>query len=104
MKTENATTSQAFKTSSFSSAYPSGLCRIEDYKVATSTHDRARYRETVLLTKLRGLSDSGRAQVETFIDALSETEASESLRSFGASRKVFAQIWDNPADAEYNDL
>jgi len=46
------------------------------------------------------LSDEERAVV----GGASESAEAEALRAFGRSRTAFAQIWDNPDDAEYDDL
>jgi len=45
------------------------------------------------------------ADEQAGIDELREAEKeAASLREFGASSEVFAKIWDNPDDAEYDRL
>jgi len=46
------------------------------------------------------VSDEERA----VLSGVCESREIETLRDFGRSRTAFAQIWDNPDDAEYDDL
>ncbi len=60
-----------------------------------------------MLMKLNSLSNESRDKVGAFIETLlADEEMKEALflRDFGKSRKVVAQIWDNPDDAKYDHL
>jgi hypothetical protein len=81
-------------------------------QAAASDADKgqARLRETVLLKKIRRLSAPRIAEVNAILDKmlasdgeLQEKEA-QALHEFGRSHRAFAQVWDNPDDAEYNSL
>jgi hypothetical protein len=80
--------------------------------VAEKPRGRAEWRVTVdvlsaeeheIVTKIRTLSPEERASLRRIVGH-ADTSGAEALRDFGHSRKVFAQIWDNPDDAEYDDL
>ena len=60
--------------------------------------------ETVV-KKLETLSPDRVAEVEDFIDFL-QSRAERSLIESGASasEEVFAKVWENPEDAEYDRL
>lgn len=73
--------------------------------MTTLEHGRERHRESLMLAKWRALSSEGKANVTRLIDELRETEEEAAyLHGFGASRKAFVNVWDNPDDAEYNDI
>jgi hypothetical protein len=62
--------------------------------------------ETTLMEKIRSLPPDKITVVEDFIDFLL-TRSEESLLVYTAtqlSEKAFAKIWDNPEDAEYDEL
>ncbi len=62
--------------------------------------------ETTLMEKIRSLPPDKITVVEDFIDFLL-TRSEESLLLYTAtklSEKAFAKIWDNPEDAEYDEL
>ncbi|NES46671.1 toxin-antitoxin system, antitoxin component, Xre family protein [Moorena sp. SIO2C4] len=62
--------------------------------------------ENRLIEKLKKLSLEQIQQVENLIDALSQdnTERKLTVVSTKLSESVFAKIWDNPEDAEYDNL
>jgi len=62
--------------------------------------------ENRLIEKLKKLSLEQIQQVENLIDALSQdnTERELTVLSTKLSESVFAKIWDNPEDAEYDNL
>jgi hypothetical protein len=61
-----------------------------------------------MLAKLRALPSEDKTRVKNLVDELHAKHEKEveirKLREFGQSRRVFNQIWDNPGDAEYNNL
>ena len=62
--------------------------------------------ETTLMEKIRSLPPDKITVVEDFIDFLL-TRSEERLLVYTAtklSEKAFAKIWDNPEDAEYDEL
>lgn len=62
--------------------------------------------ENRLIEKVRKLSVEQIQQVEQFIDSLSQdsTEQQLTLISTKLSESVFGKIWDNPEDADYDNL
>ncbi|MDY6951728.1 MAG: toxin-antitoxin system, antitoxin component, Xre family protein [Thermodesulfobacteriota bacterium] len=65
-----------------------------------------RQQEIVLIEKIRTLSPDKVAQVEDFVDFLSQK--SRDLRLLQAGKKLaedaFRRVWDNPEDEEYDRL
>jgi hypothetical protein len=62
--------------------------------------------ETKLMEKIRSLPPDKITVLEDFIDFLL-TRSEERLLVYGAtkiSEPAFAKIWDNPEDAEYDEL
>ena len=62
--------------------------------------------EDVLLKKLKSLPPQRRAEVEDFVDFLRGRELDDRLTRTAAqvSEPAFATVWDNPDDAEYDQL
>jgi hypothetical protein len=62
--------------------------------------------ERALLAKLRDLPRERLAEVEDFVDFLREREADRQLtsRMTSLSEEAFREVWDNPADAAYDEL
>jgi hypothetical protein len=62
--------------------------------------------ETRLLEKVKKLSFEQTQQVENFIDSLNNRNSNQqlTLASTQISETVFAKIWDNPEDADYDNL
>jgi flagellar biosynthesis chaperone FliJ len=62
--------------------------------------------ENRLIEKLKKLSIEQVQQVEHFIDTLNPENPSQQLTFVASqlSESIFAQIWDNPEDAEYDNL
>jgi hypothetical protein len=62
--------------------------------------------EQQILEKIRSLPLSQRIEVEDFIDFLSQRRDDRQtvLAATQLSEPSFAQIWDNPEDAAYDDL
>lgn len=62
--------------------------------------------ERVLIEKLRMLSPDKLVEVQDFVDFLSQR--SQDTRLLQASNKLaedaFKKVWDNPEDAEYDNL
>jgi hypothetical protein len=63
-------------------------------------------KEQELIAKIRKLSPSLMVEVEDFIDFLSQRRDDRELVLAAAqmSESAFAQVWDNPEDAAYDDL
>jgi hypothetical protein len=63
-------------------------------------------RERELVEKIRSLPADKLAEVEDFVDFLRQREEERRLvrAATGASEAVFANVWDNPDDAEYDRL
>jgi hypothetical protein len=62
--------------------------------------------ETKLMEKIRSLPPDKITVLEDFIDFLL-TRSEDSLLVYAASKlseAAFAKIWDNPEDAEYDEL
>lgn len=59
-----------------------------------------------LIEKIRRLSPEKAAQVEDFVDFLRLREEENRLSQAAAklSEEAFADVWDNPEDAVYDDL
>lgn len=58
-----------------------------------------------LLEKIETLSPARVAEVEDFIDFLREREERQLAQAVTrASEAAFAQVWDNPQDAAYDNL
>lgn len=59
-----------------------------------------------LIEKVRCLSPSRRAEVRDFVDflRLREKEESGAREMSTLSEQAFASVWDNTADAEYDEL
>jgi hypothetical protein len=62
--------------------------------------------EKRILEKVKKLSVEQIQQVEQFIDSLSQEETEQQLTLISAklSEPVFSQIWNNPEDADYDQL
>jgi hypothetical protein len=62
--------------------------------------------DQLLLEKLKSLPPALRAEVEDFIDFLKSREDVQSFAHVAtrASEPSFKEVWDNPADAEYDRL
>jgi hypothetical protein len=59
-----------------------------------------------LLEKIRVLPPERLAEVEDFVDFLCQRDADRYLTQAATklSEAVFQQVWDNPDDAEYDQL
>jgi hypothetical protein len=59
-----------------------------------------------LIEKIRRLSPEKAAEVEDFVDFLSQREEESRLSRAAAklSEEAFAEVWDNPEDAVYDEL
>ena len=67
----------------------------------TTVHEQA------ILEKLRHLPPERLAEVEDFVDFLTYRQADERGLTKAAGHlagSAFAQVWDNPADADYDRL
>ena len=62
--------------------------------------------ENRLMEKVKKLSVKQIQQVEKFIDSLSQenTDRQLTLSSTKLSESAFNKIWDNPEDADYDNL
>lgn len=62
--------------------------------------------EQRLLAKIRKLPAEKVNEVEEFIDFLCQPNADRAITQAAAklSQPILQQIWDNPADAEYDNL
>jgi hypothetical protein len=62
--------------------------------------------EQELLEKIRRLPPERVAEVEDFVDFLRARDEDRRLTDAAAklSEEVFARVWDNPDDAEYDRL
>jgi hypothetical protein len=67
---------------------------------------QAKQTELDLLEKIRSLPPQRVAEVEDFVDFLRIREENErlTLAAAGVSEAAFHQVWDNPADADYDRL
>jgi hypothetical protein len=63
-------------------------------------------REQEIVEKIRSLPADKLAEVEDFVDFLRQREEERRLAEAvtGASEAAFAKVWDNPDDAEYDQL
>ena len=59
-----------------------------------------------LIEKIRSLSPEKAAEVEDFVDLLRlrEEEAHWTQAAARRSEEVFAEVWDNPEDAVYDEI
>ena len=62
--------------------------------------------EIKLIEKIRQFSPTQVAEIEDFIDFLSQRYLDRQLviAATRASEPAFAQVWENPEDEAYNDL
>jgi hypothetical protein len=62
--------------------------------------------EEELLAKLRSLSPERLAEVEDFVEFLRIRDADKQLTRAAATlaQDAFSKVWDNPDDAEYDQL
>ena len=62
--------------------------------------------EALLFDKIRELPPEKVAEVEDFVDFLRQRQADRKLADAAAqlSEPAFAKVWDNPDDAEYDQL
>jgi hypothetical protein len=63
--------------------------------------------EQTILQKLRHLPPERLAEVEDFVDFLAHRQAEERGLTQAAGHlatAAFARVWDNPADADYDQL
>lgn len=62
--------------------------------------------EQELIAKIRKLSPALMVEVEDFIDFLSQRRDDREavLAAARMSESAFAEVWDNPEDAAYDDL
>ncbi len=109
-ETKNATTSQVVRARRISSTELEGdFHRLQSYHAATS-QTNVRFRETVMLAKLRKVPVTCLAEVDSFIDKVIEREAGKRpnraiIDSISAiADEPFGRYWDNPKDAEYDKL
>ncbi len=62
-------------------------------------------RERALIEKIRGLPPEKAAEVEDFVDFLTQRDDRRLTRAASRlSREAFEKIWDNPEDAVYDRL
>ena len=59
-----------------------------------------------LIEKITALPAGRIAEVESFVDSLSDREQDRALvrAATAASAPAFAAVWDNPEDSVYDDL
>ncbi len=71
-----------------------------------TTNNSLEILENRLIEKVKKLSLEQIQQVEQFIDSLSQqtTEQQLTVAATKLSESVFNKIWDNPEDAEYDNL
>jgi hypothetical protein len=62
--------------------------------------------EQRLIEKIRRLSPDKQAEVEDFVDFLSQRDEARRLTEAAArlSEEAFRQVWDNEADSAYDKL
>ncbi len=62
--------------------------------------------EKAFVLKLRALPEEKAAEVQDFIEFLSERLARKQFMSeiYQLAEPSFRKVWDNPADAKYDDL
>jgi hypothetical protein len=62
-------------------------------------------RESVLIEKIRGLPPEKAAEVEDFVDFLTQRDDRRLTRAASRlSQEAFEKIWDNPEDAVFDRL
>jgi hypothetical protein len=62
-------------------------------------------RESALIRKIRSLPPEKVAEVEDFVEFLSQREDRHLTQAAAKlAEKAFRRIWDNPADAAYDGL
>jgi hypothetical protein len=92
---------------------PGGLTSLSTVQLpwaAYSTLDTSEREETVavdaLFKKIQSLSAEKAAEVEDFVDflRLREDESRLTLAAIKLSEQSFAEVWDNPEDAVYDEL
>ena len=62
--------------------------------------------QQALIAKIRSLSPEKVAEVEDFVDFLRQRDADQRLTQAAArlSEDAFREVWDNPDDADYDQL
>lgn len=62
--------------------------------------------EKRLIAKVRKLTPAQISEIEHFIDSLSQQDTDRTLTHNATSlaEPAFARVWDNPDDADYDDL
>jgi hypothetical protein len=62
-------------------------------------------RESALIRKIRNLPPEKVAEVENFVEFLSQREDRQLTQAAAKlAAKAFRRVWDNPADAAYDRL
>ena len=62
-------------------------------------------RESALIRKIRSLPPEKMAEVEDFVEFLSQREDRQLTQAAAKlAEKAFRRVWDNPADAAYDRL
>jgi Protein of unknown function (DUF2281) len=62
-------------------------------------------RESALIRKIRSLPPEKVAEVEDFVEFLSQREDRQLTQAAAKlAEKAFRKVWDNPADAAYDRL
>jgi len=62
-------------------------------------------RESALIRKIRSLPPEKVAEVEDFVEFLSQREDRQLTQAAAKlAEKAFRRVWDNPADAAYDRL
>jgi hypothetical protein len=62
-------------------------------------------RESTLIRKIRSLPPEKVAEVEDFVEFLSQREDRQLTQAAAKlAEKAFRRVWDNPADAAYDRL
>lgn len=62
-------------------------------------------RESALIRKIRSLPPENVAEVEDFVEFLSQREDRQLTQAAAKlAEKAFRRVWDNPADAAYDRL
>ena len=102
-RTENATGTAAFRTGVDNST----SAKLYRFSPSSAT---SRPRETAMLSKIRRLSPEQAVEVDAFLDTMIRAkdkarQNEDFLSSLSTlSEESFARLWDNPKDAEYDDL
>jgi hypothetical protein len=65
-----------------------------------------RQNEKAIIEKLQGLSPERFAEVEDFVDFLRTRNEDQQLpqAAMNTSARAFNNVWDNPEDADYDQL